>query len=61
MAAGDTFRTSTPIITPLEAVVAITLAWLLFGEQLRPTGLAGALLFFGAIDLLYHGGSPTVT
>jgi len=53
-----TTATAATIITLLEAAVATFLAWTLFGEQLRPLGLVGALLLFAAIGLLPRGGSP---
>ena len=49
-----TSATVATIITLQEAVVAGILAWLIFGEQLSPLGLAGAALLLAAIGLLYR-------
>ncbi len=43
------------IATLIEPLTSTGLAWLLFGEQLGPLGLLGALLLLGAIGLLYAG------
>lgn len=40
------------IVTLVEPLVATVLAWWLFGEQLGPLGILGAVLLIGAIVLL---------
>ncbi len=54
--------TLTSILTLCEPLTAAALAWLLFGEQLGPLGIAGALLLFATIFLLARGeATPTQT
>jgi DME family drug/metabolite transporter len=43
------------IITMLEPLVAVLLAWLFFSERLGPVALIGAMLLFAAITVLYKG------
>jgi drug/metabolite transporter, DME family len=47
-----TGATAASIITLLEPLTATILAWALFGEQLAPIGLLGAVLLLSAIGLL---------
>jgi len=49
-----TSATVASIVTLLEPLTSTVLAWALFGEQLGPLGLPGALLLLGAIGLLYR-------
>ncbi|MFM7426275.1 MAG: DMT family transporter [Elainella sp.] len=42
------------IFTLFEPLTSAALAWMLFGEQLGPLGLVGALLLLSAIVLLYR-------
>ncbi len=52
-----TTATVATIATLIEPLTSTALAWLLFGEQLGPLGLLGALLLLGAIGLLYRAGA----
>lgn len=47
-----TSATVTSIVTLAEPLTSALLAWLIFGEQLGPTGLLGGLLLVAAILLL---------
>lgn len=42
------------ILTMIEPLTAAILAWVLFGEQLAASGLAGAALLLAAIVVLYY-------
>jgi DME family drug/metabolite transporter len=50
----STPATIASIITLLEPLTATVLAWVLFGEQLGPSGLLGACFLLGAIGILYR-------
>lgn len=52
-----TSATVATIATLIEPLTSTALAWLIFGEQLGPLGLLGALLLLGAIGLLYRAGA----
>jgi drug/metabolite transporter, DME family len=54
-----TTATVASIVTLIEPLISTALAWLLFGEQLGPLGLLGALLLLGAIGLLYRGAAQS--
>lgn len=43
------------ILTMIEPLTAAILAWVLFGEKLAASGLAGAALLLTAIIVLYYG------
>ena len=43
------------ILTMLEPLVAVLLAWLLFSERLGPVAFIGVMLLFAAITVLYKG------
>jgi DME family drug/metabolite transporter len=53
-----TDATVASIVTLVEPLTSTVLAWLLFGERLGWSGLAGAGLLLGAILLLYQGERP---
>lgn len=43
------------ILTLLEPLTATVLAWVIFSEQLAPSGIIGAFLLLAAIVVLYQG------
>lgn len=47
-----TAATVASLVTLVEPLTAVVLAWLLFGEHLGPLALVGAALLLGAVLLL---------
>ncbi len=49
------------ILSLVEPLTAVSLAWVIFGERLGPLGLVGGALLLSALLILYRSGrSKTV-